>query len=50
MTRTLRRFGDKALVDRYLPALLAGEADAFAQGAMFMTEQEAGSGPKAGGP
>jgi alkylation response protein AidB-like acyl-CoA dehydrogenase len=43
LTRTLRRFGDKALVDRYLPALLAGEADAFAQGAMFMTEQEAGS-------
>lgn len=43
LTRTLRRFGDKDLVDRYLPALLAGEADAFAQGAMFMTEQEAGS-------
>ncbi|MEM9682999.1 MAG: acyl-CoA dehydrogenase family protein [Pseudomonadota bacterium] len=43
LTRTLRRFGDEELVDRYLPALLAGEADAFAQGAMFMTEQEAGS-------
>lgn len=43
LTRTLRRFGDAALVARYLPALLAGEADAFAQGAMFMTEQEAGS-------
>jgi len=43
LTRTLRRYGGKELVDRYLPALLAGEADAFAQGAMFMTEQEAGS-------
>lgn len=43
LTRTLRRYGDRALVDRYLPALLAAEEDAFAQGAMFMTEQEAGS-------
>ncbi len=43
LTRTLRRYGEPALVDRYLPALIAGEADAFAQGAMFMTEQEAGS-------
>jgi alkylation response protein AidB-like acyl-CoA dehydrogenase len=43
LTRTLRRYGGPALVERYLPALLAGEEDAFAQGAMFMTEQEAGS-------
>ena len=43
LTRTLRRYGDPALVARYLPALVAGEEDAFAQGAMFMTEQEAGS-------
>ena len=43
LTRTLARFGDPELVARYLPALLSREADAFAQGAMFMTEQEAGS-------
>lgn len=43
LTRTLVRFGDPALVARYLPALTARDGDAFAQGAMFMTEQEAGS-------
>src|SRR3546814_3610819 len=43
LTRTLVRYGDKALVDRYLPALTAGDLDTLAQGAMFMTEQAAGS-------
>ncbi len=43
LTRTLRRFGDQALVARYLPALLSQDLDDLAQGAMFMTEQGAGS-------
>lgn len=43
LTRTLRRFGDPALVERALPALVATDLDALAQGAMFMTEQGAGS-------
>lgn len=43
LTRTLRQFASQELLDRYLPALLANDADAFAQGAMFMTEQVAGS-------
>jgi len=43
LARTLRRFGDPALVARYLPALTSQDVDALAQGAMFMTEQGAGS-------
>ena len=43
LTRTLRRFGDPALVARYLPALTSQDLDTLAQGAMFMTEQGAGS-------
>jgi alkylation response protein AidB-like acyl-CoA dehydrogenase len=43
LTRTLRKFGDPALVARYLPALTATDLDALRQGAMFMTEQGAGS-------
>ena len=43
LTRTLRRFGDPALVARYLPALTSQDMDVLAQGAMFMTEQGAGS-------
>ncbi len=43
LARTLRRFGDPALVERYLPALTATDLDALGQGAMFMTEQGAGS-------
>jgi acyl-CoA dehydrogenase len=43
LTRTLRKFGSPELVERYLPALLAQDLDALAQGAMFMTEQGAGS-------
>ena len=43
LARTLKRFGDPALVDRWLPALTATDLDALRQGAMFMTEQGAGS-------
>jgi alkylation response protein AidB-like acyl-CoA dehydrogenase len=43
LTRTLRRFGAPDLVARYLPALTSGDLDALHQGAMFMTEQGAGS-------
>jgi alkylation response protein AidB-like acyl-CoA dehydrogenase len=43
LTRTLRKFGDPALVARYLPALVSQDLDALHQGAMFMTEQGAGS-------
>ncbi len=43
LARTLRRFGDAALVARYLPALTSQDMDALHQGAMFMTEQGAGS-------
>ena len=43
LARTLQRFGDPALVARHLPALLSQDMDALSQGAMFMTEQAAGS-------
>ncbi len=43
LTRTLRKFGDPALVARYLGGLEAQDTDALLQGAMFMTEQGAGS-------
>ncbi|MBL6078319.1 acyl-CoA dehydrogenase family protein [Belnapia sp. T18] len=43
LARTLRRFGDPALVARYLPGLTSTDLDALRQGAMFMTEQGAGS-------
>ena len=43
LTRTLRKFGDPALIARYLPALTSQDLDALHQGAMFMTEQGAGS-------
>jgi acyl-CoA dehydrogenase len=43
LTRTLRKFGDRALIDRYLPGLVAQDMDDLLQGAMFMTEQGAGS-------
>ncbi len=43
LARTLRRFGDPALVARYLPALTSQDMDVLHQGAMFMTEQGAGS-------
>jgi alkylation response protein AidB-like acyl-CoA dehydrogenase len=43
LTRTLRKFGDPALVARYLPGLTQQDLDALTQGAMFITEQGAGS-------
>ena len=43
LTRTLRRFGSPALLARCLPALTSIDIDGLAQGAMFMTEQGAGS-------
>jgi alkylation response protein AidB-like acyl-CoA dehydrogenase len=43
LARTLRKFGDASLVARYLPGLTQQDLDALTQGAMFMTEQGAGS-------
>ncbi|MES1924069.1 acyl-CoA dehydrogenase family protein [Salinisphaera sp. T31B1] len=43
LTRTLRKFGDAELVDRFLPYLTSRDMDTLYQGAMFMTEQAAGS-------
>lgn len=43
LARTLRRFGSPALIDRYLPKLGNQDPDKRFQGAMFMTEQGAGS-------
>jgi len=43
LTRTIRKFADPALVARYLPGLTSQDMDLLTQGAMFMTEQQAGS-------
>ncbi|MET0507230.1 MAG: acyl-CoA dehydrogenase family protein [Burkholderiaceae bacterium] len=43
LARTLRRFGDPALVGRFLPQATTQDFEHLAQGAMFMTEQAAGS-------
>lgn len=43
LARTLRKFGDPALVDRVLPMVTTQDFDSLHQGAMFMTEQGAGS-------
>jgi alkylation response protein AidB-like acyl-CoA dehydrogenase len=43
LTRTLKKFGDPELVARCLPRLTSLDFDELAQGAMFMTEQAAGS-------
>ncbi|UHC20211.1 acyl-CoA dehydrogenase family protein (plasmid) [Methylobacterium currus] len=43
LTRTLKRYGSPDLVERYLARLTSLDFDAMAQGAMFMTEQGAGS-------
>jgi alkylation response protein AidB-like acyl-CoA dehydrogenase len=43
LTRTLRKFGAPELVERYLPRLTTQIFDELYQGAMFMTEQGAGS-------
>ena len=43
LTRTLKRYGDPALVARFIDQLTSLDFDTLAQGAMFMTEQGAGS-------
>lgn len=43
LTRTLRKYGDPDLVQRYLAHLTSQDLDALFQGSMFMTEQGAGS-------
>lgn len=43
LTRTLRKFGSDDLIARYVGALTSQDADTLYQGAMFMTEQDAGS-------
>ncbi len=43
LTRTLKKFGAPHLVDRYLNDLCSLDLDTLTQGAMFMTEQGAGS-------
>jgi len=43
LTRTLKKFGSAQLLERYLPRLIQTDVDDMAQGAMFMTEQAAGS-------
>lgn len=43
LTRTLRKFGAPELVEKYWSQLTATDFEDMAQGAMFMTEQAAGS-------
>ena len=43
LTRTLKKYGEQKLVEKYLPQLLSMDFDASVQGSMFMTEQAAGS-------
>ncbi len=43
LARTLRKFGDPALVERVLPMVTTQDFDQLHQGSMFMTEQGAGS-------
>lgn len=43
LTRTLRKFGAPELVQRYIEPLTSQDMDQLFQGAMFMTEQAAGS-------
>jgi acyl-CoA dehydrogenase len=43
LARTLSKFGSPELVARHLPGLASQDFDALTQGAMFMTEQGAGS-------
>ena len=43
LARTLAKYGDPGLVGRYLPGLSSTDMDTHLQGAMFMTEQGAGS-------
>ena len=43
LTRTLKKFGNKDLVENFFNKLTSQDMDNLFQGAMFMTEQEAGS-------
>ncbi|MGO4390371.1 acyl-CoA dehydrogenase family protein [Variovorax sp. M-6] len=43
LARTLKKFGSPELVTRFLPRFQSLDFDTLAQGAMFMTEQAAGS-------
>ncbi|MCP1198281.1 acyl-CoA dehydrogenase family protein [Notoacmeibacter sp. MSK16QG-6] len=43
LTRTLRKFGSEELIGRYVDRLTSQDMDELYQGAMFMTEQAAGS-------
>jgi len=43
LTRTLKRYGDPKLVARFIDRLTTLDFDELSQGAMFMTEQGAGS-------
>lgn len=43
LTRVLRLFADRGLLDRYLPGLLSLDLDELTQGAMFITEKAGGS-------
>lgn len=43
LTRTLTKFGDPQLIDRYFKQLTSQDDEELFQGAMFMTEQDAGS-------
>src|SRR6218665_4139408 len=43
LARTLGKFGSPELIGRFLPRLQALDFDQLAQGAMFITEQAAGS-------
>jgi alkylation response protein AidB-like acyl-CoA dehydrogenase len=43
LARTLKRYGDTSLVERYYDKLTTTDLDELMQGAMFMTEQGAGS-------
>ena len=43
LTRTLGKFGSQELIDRFFPALTTQVFEDLYQGAMFITEQDAGS-------
>lgn len=43
LSRTLKKYGSQPLIDAYLPQLTSLDFDELFQGAMFMTEQGAGS-------
>ncbi|RZI76752.1 MAG: DNA alkylation response protein [Pseudomonas sp.] len=43
LARTLKKFGSPDLVERFMPRFRSLDVDTLAQGAMFMTEQAAGS-------